>query len=215
MKSDSPLLEAFHVHLRRGGLSNSAADHYVGAIRRGLRSGDLLSALREATSPSGAKLARAGLLRWARWRKDTDLEARIPGVPYLRERPRKLRCTGLIRTQLYMASRKLLPEKIQPVVALALSAPERIGDFLDLTPAQFGATDRIPVEDREKLLRQDGWKHVRDLLGPTPEAAYAVYRRGLRRLCKHLGTPPLSPEDLRALALYERGKASAQQEATR
>jgi len=204
MRTDQPLLDDFRKELRASGLSDVAVSHYAGVVRRGIAAGDMLVALREACSPSAAKIARAGLLRWARWHKDRKLETSLPSVPYLPAKSVKLRCTPEMLRRLE-EHRNCLPAPQRLVVEVALQSTERIINLLSSLPRRriLGMRDLLDATRRELRLHR-GWEHLGDLLAKTPDAAYAAYRRAILVLCKAAGIGPLRPNDITRLVRRQR-----------
>ncbi len=203
MPVDPRILENFRGVLRRSGLSEAAVDHYLGVVRRGLTGGDLLAVLYTARSPSAAKMARAAILRWARWRRDRTLAAALPDVPYIPIKPSALRCTPAMRDKLIAAIANL-PDRERPVFEIGFRTIVKIGTLLaHLSRTSVLRLALLPSAVIFDLQTRHDWKYLGDLLAKTPGAAYATYRRRLSLLCAQTGLPRLRPNDLRLLAVHE------------
>ncbi len=209
-------LGEFAEDLRRAKLSRVAISHYLRAVRRGFESGDMLRALREAKSPSAAKLARAGLLRFAQLFRDSALARRIPKVPYVRAVVHRPRLDEALRMKILTQIGRDLPAREYAGTRLALRAAPVIS-LIDLLATERAAVLNWDAVQESHLLRatlaNERWDILGDLLAiGGPNAAYAALRRIVRRACEHLGIPYVRPHEFRVLA---RRLASVAKEASR
>lgn len=204
-RSREVLLGEFAAYLRRADLSPVAVQHYVRAVRSGLEAGDLLTPLRVARSVSAAKVARAGILRWARWRKDRALERRIPLVPYLPFVPLQSTATLALRTRILSRARTLLDERDRLALRLVLTSPLRVFDaLLAERHVVLGWSNVRADTEFELQLRRAEWQFTNELLSDRGlSAAYARLRRRLAQVCDDLGIPRVRLHEFRHLALHE------------
>jgi len=202
------LLRDFAAHLRRDDLSETAVDHYVGAVRRGLKAGDLLGGIRNAKSRGSAFVARSAVTRWAQWRKDKALEAEVAGVPFLPHSPAPgPRIDSVVRRKILGAVRRQ-GGTIRSLLGIVVVGGHRVGDVFamrrrDLAPLIESKDPHLSHAARSLLL-VPGWTTLGGLLSPAGYAAsYAVLRRALRKVCEAAGVPYVQPEEFRRLAMAE------------
>lgn len=200
---DTARVRRFESHLRRSRLSPVAITHYLAAVRRGLETGEMLVSLREAQSPSAAKLARAGLLRWARWHEDKALERRIPKVPYVRAVARRARLDEATRDRILTQIGRDLPAREYAGARLSLNSELRIADIFS---APRSSVLSWPIVKGSHLLpvtlAHESWSTIGDLLAVGgPNAAYAALRRIVLRACSKLDIPSVRLHEFRVLAL--------------
>lgn len=204
-RSREVLLGEFATYLRRANLSPVAVQHYVRAVQVGLGAKDMLSPIRLAKSVSAAKVARAGILRWARWRKDRALERSIPLVPYLPFVPLKSAVTLALRTRILRGAADLPDQRDQLALRLVLTSPLRVFD--SLVAQRHDVLGWKAVRDDNEfdiVLRRQEWEYVYELLSDRGvAAAYAQLRRRLAQVCDDLGIPRVRPHEFRHLALHE------------
>jgi integrase len=202
------MLRDFAAYLRRDHLSDTAVDHYVGAVRRGLESGDLLGGIRNARSRGNAGIARSAVTRWAEWRKDAALKAEVVAVPFLPHSPAlKTRIDHDVRRKILVAVRRH-DETIRSLLGIVVVGGFRIGDIFamrrrDLAPLIESKDPHLSYAARSLLL-VPCWTTLGGLLSPAGYAAsYAVLRRALRKVCASAGVPYVQPEEFRRLAMSE------------
>jgi len=203
------MLRDFATHLRRDDLSATAVDHYVGAVRRGLEAGDLLDLIRSARSRGSAFIARSAVTRWAEWRKDKALKARVAAMPFLPHSAAKAASlTPKVRAGI-LSSARGQSEPMRSFLTLVILSGHRVGDLFAMGRRQVEAIQRKSDDEHERraaavLLGTPGWGTLGRLLSPAGYAAsYAVLRRALRKVCAGAGVPYVQPEEFRRLAMAE------------
>lgn len=206
--SQERMLRDFAADLRRDHLSATSVDHYVGAVRRGLISGDLLDLIRGAKSRGSAFIARSAVTRWARWRKDRALERRVAAVPFLPHSPAKRTSIGpAVREKILKAAARQA-EPIRSFLVLVVLSGQRIGDLFaskrrGLAPF-LESRNAILSHAAKVLVGVQGWTTLGGLLSPAGwSASYAVLRRALRKACRDAGLDYVPPEEFRRLAMSE------------
>lgn len=218
-KHDERLLR-FERHLRQAKLSGTAVVHYVGVVRRGLLAGDLLVPLRSASSPGGAKIAKAALVRWAAFTEDAGLERKVREVgapPRPQARPAGL--TAEQRARILDQVDRISGPVRRGCLLLVIWSGQHVGWVLDADRAALAAwqSGQPDVQRGARLLLDrlpdGGGKRVRDLLMDTIDvhdrsrasstdiAAYATVRRMLRTVCADAKLHYVSPEEFRRLVL--------------
>ena len=219
-------LAKFETALRRAKLSETAVDHYVGVIRRGLAAGDVLAPLRGAASRGGIKIAKAALLRWYKFTEDPALAARVRAIL---SPPRGVaqvaKLTWEQRAKITAQVTKVEDKIRRGFLLLVVWSGLRVGEILAASRQDLRAWcstkfagNEVAGHGAEMLLGR--WRgkpatvqallattaadQFRPAAAPTSAtyvAAYAVLRRLLRGVCKRAGVAYVQPEEFRRLVL--------------
>ena len=201
-------LRDFAASLRRAHLSATAVTHYVGAVRRGLEAGDMLEPVRGSKSRGSAFVARSAITKWAEWREDGKLTARIAALPFLPHSPALGARLDSTARSMILSSTRGQGEPMRSFLALVVLSGLRVGDLFAAgrrRVEQFsGSGDHRVAAAAAALLGTTGWGTLGRLLSPAGySASYAVLRRALAKACRGAGLPYVAPEEFRRLAMAE------------
>jgi hypothetical protein len=204
----SNILLKFEIHLRRAKLSETAVTHYVGAVRRGLEAGDPIEALRGARSRGSAFIARSAVTRWAEWRKDGALSARVEAMPFLPHSAAKAASLKPKVRNRILAQAMGQSEPMRSFLVLVILSGLRVGSLFAMDRRRIGTWLHSPDARVHgavaALFGTPRWGTLGRLLSPAGySASYAVLRRSLARACRDAGVEYVAPEEFRRLALAE------------